>query len=81
MKFWLPLSDALAKLTPANVESGLFLDATKIYDLTKEEQSRLRVAVYGLVSVSDNSLYQIEIKRALAQHGYTASDRTRRALN
>ena len=27
--FWLLLSDALAKLTPANVESGLFLDATK----------------------------------------------------
>jgi hypothetical protein len=54
-------SDVLAKLTPANVESGLFLDATKIDDLTKEEQSRLRVAVYGLVSVSDNSLYQIEL--------------------
>ena len=54
-------SELLAKVTPTDLASGLFIDAAKIDDLTSEEQSRLRVAVTGLASVSDNSLYQIEL--------------------
>ncbi len=54
-------SDLLAKVIPTDLASGPFIDAAKIDDLTREEQARLRVAVSGLVSVSDNSLYQIEL--------------------
>ncbi|HEY5680804.1 MAG TPA: hypothetical protein VIS55_12115 [Pseudomonadales bacterium] len=54
-------SDLLAKVAPTDLQSELFVDATKIDDLTREEQSRLRVAFYGMVYITDNSLYQVEL--------------------